>query len=226
MQVRLRMRGLGLSGTLARRVILRAQQTRYKGSGGYSAKAPLEQGGSIRLPQAEIEAADFESFFRLFPDYLVKDALKDKEVLDFGSGYGGRTVEYKLCGAKRVCGIEPYENVVALSQRYADYRGVHDVEFKVCGHKEIPYPDDSFDVVISYDVLAPIIRGMWRLATRAHGISRIDGGGCSGTLATRWRLRLRAGAALAALLMDRRRRLRWRARSRLERADSLRAAPS
>src|SRR5262249_35491318 len=74
--------------------------------------------------------------------------------------------------------------------------------------------------------LAPIIRGIWRLARRAHGISRIDGGGCSGTLAARWRVRLRAGAALAALLMDRRRGLRWRARSRLERADSLRAAPS
>src|SRR6266446_3636259 len=33
--------------------------------------------------------------------------------------------------------------------------------------------------------LTPIIRGSWRLAMRAHDISRIDGGGCSGTLATR-----------------------------------------
>ena len=33
--------------------------------------------------------------------------------------------------------------------------------------------------------LAPIIRGSWRLAMRAHYISRVDGGGCSGTLATR-----------------------------------------
>src|SRR5262249_34563478 len=41
-----------------------------------------------------------------------------------------------------------------------------------------------------------------------------------------WRLELGARAALAASLMDRRRRLRWRARSRLERSDRLRAAPS
>src|SRR5262249_19687543 len=34
-----------------------------------------------------------------------------------------------------------------------------------------------------------------------------------------WRLELGARAALAASLMDRRRRLRWRARSRLERSD-------
>jgi SAM-dependent methyltransferase len=145
------MRGLG-RGILARWVILHAQQTRYKGTGGNSAKASLEQSG-IPFPQAEIEAADHNSFFRLFPDYLVKDALRDKVVLDFGSGYGGRTVEYRLCGARRVCGVEPFQNVVALSQRYAEHRGVHGVEFKVCGYKNIPYPDASFDVVISYDVL-------------------------------------------------------------------------
>src|SRR5215510_11642616 len=34
--------------------------------------------------------------------------------------------------------------------------------------------------------LAPIIRGSWRLAMRGHDISRVDGGRCSGTLATRW----------------------------------------
>src|SRR5262245_37409579 len=34
--------------------------------------------------------------------------------------------------------------------------------------------------------LTPIIRGSWRLAMRAHDISRVDGGRCSGTLATRW----------------------------------------
>src|SRR5262245_56169404 len=36
--------------------------------------------------------------------------------------------------------------------------------------------------------LAPIIRGIWRLARRAHYISRVDGGGCCRTLATRWRV--------------------------------------
>ena len=84
-------RGLGLSGTIARRIMLRAQQTRNKGSGGYSAKAFRGQGGSTPFPQAEIEAADFESFFRFFPDYLVRDALRGKEVLDFGSGYSAST---------------------------------------------------------------------------------------------------------------------------------------
>jgi hypothetical protein len=34
--------------------------------------------------------------------------------------------------------------------------------------------------------LAPIIRGSRRLAMQAQRISRVDGGECSGTLATRW----------------------------------------
>lgn len=144
---------LGLSSAFARRVILWAQGTRYKGSGDYSVKASLEQGASAPFPQAESEAADCESFFGFFPDYLAKDALRGKTVLDFGSGYGGRTVEYKLCGAVSVCGVEPFESMVALSQRYAEHRGVTNVEFRVCGHRKIPYPDSTFDVVISYDVL-------------------------------------------------------------------------
>jgi hypothetical protein len=35
-------------------------------------------------------------------------------------------------------------------------------------------------------LLAPIIRGSGRLAMQARYISRVDGGGCCGTLATRW----------------------------------------
>jgi uncharacterized protein len=35
------------------------------------------------------------------------------------------------------------------------------------------------------NILAPIIRGSRRLAMQAQGISRVDGGGCGGTLATR-----------------------------------------
>ena len=131
--------------------MLTAQRTRYKGIGDYSERAA--SGTSAPFPQAECEAADVQSFFRFFPNYLIKDALCGRTVLDFGSGYGGRTVEYKQLGAARVAGVEPFKNVVELSRRYAEYRRVADVEFTVCGHDTIPYADESFDVVISYDVL-------------------------------------------------------------------------
>jgi hypothetical protein len=82
--------------------MLRAQETGHRGRGGYSQLTISGANEPAPFPQAQVESRDFESFFRLFPDYLIRDALAGKEVLDFGSGYGGRTVEYKLCGAKRV----------------------------------------------------------------------------------------------------------------------------
>ena len=141
---------LGITARLVRLIMLRAQETRHVGR--YSQEDCSTSNKLILFAQAQTESKDFESFFGLFPEYLIKEALIGKEMLDFGSGYGGRTVEYKLCGAKRVCGIEPFENMIELSRRYAESRGL-DVEFKVCGHREIPYPDESFDIVLSYDVL-------------------------------------------------------------------------
>lgn len=171
------MAGLGLSATIARRVILWSQRTRYRGcSTQWQNQEPAAPTASEHFPQADVEASDYASLFRRFPNHLLKDVLKDKTVLDFGSGYGGRTVEYKLCGAARVCGIEPFDNVVALSQRYAEHRRIRDVEFRVCGHREIPYPDASFDVVISYDVLEHVedprqsIAETWRVL-RPGGLS-------------------------------------------------------
>jgi SAM-dependent methyltransferase len=171
------MSGLGLSAAIARRLILWSQNTRYRGSSSQSVNhTSAAPAASTPFPQADSEASDYESFFRLFPNHLIKDALKGKTVLDFGSGYGGRTVEYKLCGAARVCGVEPFEHVVALSRQYAEHRGVRDVEFKVCSHREIPYPDASFDVVISYDVLEHVedprqsVAEIWRVL-RPGGLS-------------------------------------------------------
>jgi SAM-dependent methyltransferase len=142
------------TGAIAKWIILQAQKTNRKGLGGYSEESFAIQGDTRPFPQADSERAQFEDFFGFFPDFDLKGALRDKEVLDFGCGYGGKTVEYKLqCEAKRVCGVEPFEHVIELSRKYAESRGAHGVEFKVCGHTEIPYPDASFDVVLSHDVL-------------------------------------------------------------------------
>ena len=142
------------AGTVVRWIVLQAQKTTLGGAGGYSAESFATQGDVRPFPQADAEREHFGPFFEFFPDFDLKGALRDKEVLDFGCGYGGKTVEYKAqCAAKRVCGVEPFEHVIDLSRRYAEMRQVPGVEFKVCGHTEIPYPDASFDVVLSHDVL-------------------------------------------------------------------------
>lgn len=171
------MASLGAVGSVARWIILQAQKTGRRGSGGYSAESFAAQGDPRPFPQADFEREGFGEFFKFFPDFPLRDAIRGKEVLDFGSGYGGKTVEYKLrCGAKRVCGVEPFEHVIGQSRRYAEARGVEGVEFKACGHREIPYPDESFDIVLSHDVLEHVedprvsIAEIWRVL-RPGGLS-------------------------------------------------------
>jgi ubiquinone/menaquinone biosynthesis C-methylase UbiE len=43
--------------------------------------------------------------------------------------------------------------MIEQSRKYAEARRVDEIEFKVCGQKEIPYPDEFFDIVLSHDVL-------------------------------------------------------------------------
>lgn len=143
-----------LASRLARWIILRTQATRHRGSGGYSSESFAATGDTRAFPQAESERDHVDDFFRLFPAFPLRDAIRDRDVLDFGSGYGGKTVAYKTTyEARRVCGIEPFENMVRRAREYAAAQGVGEVEFRVCGSKTIPYPDGSFDIVLSHDVL-------------------------------------------------------------------------
>jgi len=106
------------------------------------------------FPQAAAEALRVDDFFGFFGQMDVRAELAGKDVLDFGSGYGGRTVEYaRSCRARSVWGVEPFENIVTQSRGYAHLEGVKNVDFLVCGRTEIPLADDSIDIVASYDVL-------------------------------------------------------------------------
>jgi len=151
-------RDLGLSASLARRLILASQRTRFRGVGGYSTEAFAARNDARPFPQAE------------FPDIDLDKSLRGRDVLDFGSGYGGRTVDYaRISGAKRVFGVEPIERPIALAKEYAASRGVSNVDFRVCGTTTIPMEQGTVDVVVSYDVLEHVesppasVGELWRV---------------------------------------------------------------
>jgi len=145
---------LGLAASLARRLILLTQQTRARGCGGFSTEGFAARGEHSRFPQADFEREHFDDFFNLFPDFPLRETIAGRVLLDLGSGYGGKTVEYVArCGAARVCGVEPFRSMVDRSREYAAARGAAHVEFAVCGARDIPYPDTTFDLVITHDVL-------------------------------------------------------------------------
>ena len=131
-----------------------AQHTRWRGAGGYSSQAFAAKGDARPFPQADAEREQFGDFFRLFPAFDIAGLIRGHDVLDLGSGYGGKTVEYRRrSGAARVCGIEPHANMIDKSRQYAASQHVDGVEFTLCGPRDIPYPAESFDVVLTHDVL-------------------------------------------------------------------------
>jgi SAM-dependent methyltransferase len=105
------------------------------------------------LASAVREHEDGAAFFTHFDGELRPGDLSGAEVLDLGSGYGGRTVHYAEQGAAMVTGIEISDAMVARSERFARSRGASNVRFLRAFAERLPFADDSFDVVISYDVL-------------------------------------------------------------------------
>jgi SAM-dependent methyltransferase len=143
---------------LLKRLIVRSQRwPRFAGRGGYTGDAAPPAAGEF--PQAATEYADHAAFLDNFrgAGLDVLASLRDRVVLDFGSGYGGRTVWYAE-HARAAYGVEPFESVVRRSNEFARARGAGNCEFRVGSETRIDFPDAFFDLVISYDVLEHVRR--------------------------------------------------------------------
>jgi 2-polyprenyl-3-methyl-5-hydroxy-6-metoxy-1,4-benzoquinol methylase len=136
----------------ATQLLRMSQYTRFRGLGGYSPEDFRNRGETQPFPQGSRERALFSEFFGFFPDIDFKGSIVGKDLLDFGCGYGGRTIEYAR-QARSVVGVEPFTRHIDLATAYARSLGVRNVEFRLCTQMEIPLPDASIDVVVSYDVL-------------------------------------------------------------------------
>lgn len=144
---------MSLADALLRAIIVASQKTPFRARGGYSNLPRERQKAATSVDKAKAEAADHERFFGFFSERDVRAELQGKRVLDFGSGYGGRTVEYARSGAAEAYGVEPLmEHVVAGRQLAAEW-GVDNAFFELCGSYDIPYPDGMFDAIVSFDVL-------------------------------------------------------------------------
>jgi SAM-dependent methyltransferase len=71
--------------------------------------------------------------------------LKDQAILDLGTGTGVVARQFCQQGAT-VCGIDISEQQVTTARLLAQQQGL-DIEFVIASAEQIPYPDNSFDVV-------------------------------------------------------------------------------
>jgi SAM-dependent methyltransferase len=104
----------------------------------------------VPLVRAQEEYADEISggFLKWFAGEID---LRNKSILDLGSGYGGRTVRYKELGASRSVGVEIAPAMVKEGIEFAKSKSA-DVEFVVGVGEDLSFPDNSFDIITSYDV--------------------------------------------------------------------------
>jgi ubiquinone/menaquinone biosynthesis C-methylase UbiE len=93
---------------------------------------------------------DETAFEHLHRYHGVSELIKDKVVLDIASGEGyGSAILAK--SAHKVFGIDIAPEVVKYAKE--KYAGIRNIEFLI-GHAEnIPLPDHSIDVVVSYETI-------------------------------------------------------------------------
>jgi SAM-dependent methyltransferase len=105
------------------------------------------------------EFEDGARFFLPFEGTLRVQDLAGKDVLDLGCGYGGRTAYYLLKGEPRsIVGIETSEEKVKIAE--ASARKLCDgkqINFKVGFGESLPFEDERFDLILSYDVFEHVL---------------------------------------------------------------------
>ncbi len=80
--------------------------------------------------------------------------FKDKECLDAGCGGGRYLIALSRLGAKKVVGIDISEEaILAANQRIKEKGFADQAEAKLASVLELPFPDASFDYVVSSGVL-------------------------------------------------------------------------
>lgn len=94
---------------------------------------------------------DYEAY--MFSE-LVKHAgpLEGKTVLDLGCGWGG-VVFHAATQASRAVGIEPDTERLDIARALQKETGAAQVELLEGVGEKLPFPDNTFDIVASYQVL-------------------------------------------------------------------------
>ncbi len=104
---------------------------------------------------AEWEYENGEKTIKFYLDkFSEEEMFKDKEVLDFGCGAGGKSVYYATLGAKHVTGIDIVKHYEKDSQEFANKMNLEDkFSFKIADATKLPFDDESFDTAIMNDFM-------------------------------------------------------------------------
>lgn len=116
--------------------------------------------------------AHSEQIERLYQRYhFALDYCRDKEVLEVACG-GGMGLGYLARFAKRVVGGDIDESNLKFARKY--YHDRKNIELKVLDAQQLPFDDNSFDIVIMYEAIYYLPEPM-RFVEEAHRVLRDKG---------------------------------------------------
>jgi len=90
---------------------------------------------------------------RLERNHIDLDELPRKRVLDAGCGNGRYTAAWRLIGAGQAVGVDISPLNIATARRRVEQSNIDGVSFEQGNALQLPFPDDSFDIVFSNGVL-------------------------------------------------------------------------
>lgn len=111
------------------------------------------------IDQAKLGVDDYQEWeqaelAKLIPEFGGYWNLADKRVLDLGCGLGGKTIDYARHGARQVVGIDLRHNSLESARDLSQTSGTAaQTGFSLNDAARMPFADDSFDVIISINVL-------------------------------------------------------------------------
>lgn len=122
------------------------------------------------------EFEDGPSFFLPFMGSLRPEDLAGKDLLDLGCGHGGRTLYYLMRGNPRsIVGLEISHARASIAKGSVEMMLADDRICFVAGlGEELPFEDESFDAIISYDVFEHV-RDLRRVLSECHRALRRGG---------------------------------------------------
>jgi SAM-dependent methyltransferase len=126
------------------------------------------------------EFEDGQSFFIPFQGLIAPTDLSGQDVLDLGCGHGGRTAYYLVNGNPRsIVGLEiSRQRVAVAAESVRRMTGDARVSFAVGLGEGLPFAENTFDIIISYDVFEHV-RDLPLVVAECHRVLRRGGQLCA-----------------------------------------------
>lgn len=89
----------------------------------------------------------------LYFDIKLDSLLREKHVLDLGCFTGGRSVAwFERYGLMSITGVDISQVYIDAAKQFSEIKRIN-ADFKVARGEKLPFKKESFDAILSYDVL-------------------------------------------------------------------------